>query len=44
MKMRNNSTIQAKVGYESENEAKSMNSTTTSSTIPLFPTRNTDSS
>lgn len=40
---RNSSTINTKGGYESESEAKSMNSTTTSSTVPFFPTRNGES-
>lgn len=40
LKIRNSSTIQSKAGYESENETKSMNST--SSTLPFFPTRNTE--
>lgn len=39
MRIRNNSTINSK-GYESENDAKSMNSTTTSSTMNIIPTRN----
>jgi hypothetical protein len=38
---RNSSTINTKGGYESENDIKSMNSTTTSSTMP-FITRNGD--
>ena len=42
IKLRTNSTIQPKGEYESENETKSMNSTTTSSTMPFVPTRNLD--
>lgn len=39
--MRNNSTINSKGEYESENESKSMNSTTTSSTMQFISqTRN----
>lgn len=42
-RLRNNSTINSKGEYESENESKSMNSTTTSSTMQFISqTRNYD--
>lgn len=42
LRMRNNSTMNSKGGYDSEGEVKSTNSTTTSSTLQFIPTRNFD--